>query len=92
MIRKMGFYYKTMNYEEKPYDDIEHNGLSVDYMALETKRAIADTKHSIQIYPSVDINVPLQPGEKQSTPEAVKAEVSAAFALASRLIGRSRQG
>jgi hypothetical protein len=85
------FYYKIMNYDEKSYDDIEHNGLSVDYIARETKRAIADTKHSIQIYPSVDINVPLQPGEKQSTPEGVKAEVSAAFAAGADGIVLSRE-
>jgi hypothetical protein len=87
----MGFRYKIMNYEEKSYDDIEHNGLSVDYMARETKRAIADTKHSIQIYPSVDINVPLQRGEKQSTPEGVKAEVSAAFTAGADGIVLSRE-
>jgi hypothetical protein len=73
------FYYKMMNYDEKSYDEIEHNGLSVDYIARETKRAIADTNHSIQIYSSVDINVPLQPGQKKSTPEGVKAEVNTAF-------------
>src|SRR5580698_8856517 len=85
------FYYKIMNYDEKSYDDIEHNGLSVDYIARETKRAVADTKHSIQIYSSVDINVPLQPGEKQSTPEGVKAEVNAAFAAGADGIVLSRE-
>jgi hypothetical protein len=85
------FYYKVMNYDEKSYDDIEHNGLSVDYIARETKRAVADTKHSIQIYSSVDINVPLQPGEKQSTPEGVKAEVNAAFAAGADGIVLSRE-
>jgi hypothetical protein len=51
----------------------------VDYIARETKRAIADTNHSIQVYSSVDINVPISPGWKQTTPDGVKAEVRASF-------------
>ncbi len=73
-------YFKMMGYDEAPFDKLAATGLSVDYIARETRRAIADTGHSIQIYPSVDINVPVQPGWKQTTPEGVKAEVRAAFA------------
>jgi hypothetical protein len=73
------FYYKIMNYDEKPYDELGSSGLSADYVARETKRAIADTAHSIQVYSSVDINVPVQPGWKKTTPDGVKAEVRAAF-------------
>jgi hypothetical protein len=72
-------YYKMMGYEEAPITELPAKGLSVEYIARETKRAIADTGHAIQIYPSVDINVPIQPGWKQTTPEGVKAEVRAAF-------------
>jgi hypothetical protein len=72
-------YYKMMGYDEAPYRELPTRGLSVDYIARETKRAIADTGHSIQIYPSVDVNVPVQAGWKQTTPDGVKAEVQAAF-------------
>jgi hypothetical protein len=85
------FYYKMMNYDDKSYDEIEHNGLSVDYIARETKRAIADTNHSIQVYASVDINVPLQPGQKKSTPEGVTEEVNAAFEAGADGIVLSRE-
>ena len=74
------FYYKIMGYDEAPYHQLGASGLSRGYVARETKRAIADTNHSIQIYPSVDINVPIQPGWKKTTPEGVKAELKAAFA------------
>ena len=84
-------YYKMMNYEEKPYDEMAREGLSVDYIARETKRAIADTGHAIQIYPSVDINVPISPGWKQTTPEAVKAEVQAAFGAGADGVVLSRE-
>ncbi|MGD0156945.1 MAG: hypothetical protein ABSB50_12675 [Terracidiphilus sp.] len=72
-------YYKMMGYDEAAIAELPAKGLSVEYIARETKRAIADTGHAIQIYPSVDINVPIQPRWKQTTPEGVKAEVRAAF-------------
>jgi hypothetical protein len=73
------FYYKVMGYDEAPYDQLGASGLSVDYIARETKRAITDTGHSIQVYASVDINVPIEHGWKQTTPDGVKSEVGAAF-------------
>jgi hypothetical protein len=72
-------YYKMMGYDDKPYEEIIKNGLSPDYVASETKRALADTGHETQVYASIDIDVPLQPGEKKTTPEGVKAEVTAAL-------------
>ena len=84
-------YYKIMNYDEKPYDEMAQSGLSVDYIARETKRATAATDHSIQIYPSVDINVPIQQGWKETTPAAVKAEVEAAFGAGADGIVLSRE-
>jgi hypothetical protein len=72
-------YYKMMGYDDKPYDEIMKNGLSPNYVASETKRALADTNHETQVYASIDIDVPLQPGEKKTTPEGVKAEVTAAL-------------
>jgi hypothetical protein len=73
------FYYKAMGYSEAPYDQLAQSGLTMDYITRETKRALEDTGHSIQVYASVDINVPIQPNWKKSTPEGVKAEVKAGF-------------
>jgi hypothetical protein len=84
-------YMKMMGYDEAPCSELAATGLSVDYIARETKRAIADTGHSIQIYPSVDINVPVQSGWKQTTPEGVKAEVHAAFAAGADGVVLSRE-
>jgi hypothetical protein len=82
---------EMMGYDEAPFGELAATGLSVDYIARETKRAIADTGHSIQIYPSVDINVPVQSGWKQTTPEGVKAEVRAAFAAGADGVVLSRE-
>jgi hypothetical protein len=72
-------YYKMMGYDEKPYEEIIKNGLSPDYVSRETKRAITDTDHEIQVYASVDIDVPTRPGSAKSNAESVKAEVYAAL-------------
>lgn len=75
----MPILYRMMGYDEKPYQEVKKHGLSADYVARETKRAISDTDHQIQVYASVDVNTPTVPGADQSTPEAVKAEVNAAL-------------
>lgn len=85
------FYYKMMGYDEAPFDELPARGLSDDYIARETKRAIADTGHSIQVYASVDINVPIKPGWKETTPEGVKSEVGAAFGAGADGIVLSRE-
>ena len=45
------FYYKIMNYQEGPYDELHTSGLSADYVARETKRAIAGVDGKVKIYP-----------------------------------------
>ncbi len=71
--------YKMMGYNEKPYAEVRQRGLSPQYVADETRRALADTNHQVQIYASVDINTPTVPGADQSTPQGVTAEVNAAL-------------
>lgn len=73
------FYYKIMNIQEAPYDKLRTTGLSADYVARETKRAIADTGGRIRVYPGIDIDVPTGPGQKKTTPEDVRQAVRAAF-------------
>lgn len=73
-------YYDMMGYTEKPYAEIIRDGLDAnDYIGHETRRAISDTDHEIQVYAGVDINVPVPPGSAESTPDRVKAEVNAAL-------------
>lgn len=85
-------YYKLMGYDEGGYDDIVANGLKPeDYVAKETRRAIAGTGGQVQIYPSVDIDVPVQAGERHSTPELVTAEVEAAFGAGAQGVVLARE-
>ena len=78
-VEFMPTYYDLMNYKEGSYDQILANGLSPDYVARETKRAIIGTGGNVQIYPSVDIDVPVHAGQHKTTPESVRAEMAAAF-------------
>ncbi len=73
------FYYKIMNYEEAPYDQLRTAGLTPDYLARETKRAIAGTGGQVKIYPGIDVDVPTRSTDKRTTPDDVRRSVRAAF-------------
>jgi hypothetical protein len=73
------FYYKIMNYEERPYAELPSSGLSADYVARETKRALAAVEGKVKIYPGIDIDVPTKRTDKRTKPEDVRHAVRAAF-------------
>ena len=54
-------------------------GFSADYVARETKRAIAGVRGEIAIYPGIDIDVPTEANEKKTQPADVRAAVKAAL-------------
>lgn len=53
-------------------------GLSADYVARETARARALVKDAVPIYPGIDIDIPTDLKDKQTTPADVKAATIAA--------------
>jgi hypothetical protein len=72
------FYYKVMNYQEAPYDQLHLSGLSADYVARETKRALAGVDGEVKIYPGIDIDVPTKLTDKRTKPDDVRAAIRAA--------------
>jgi len=73
-------HYKVLGYEDEPsLDKLPTAGLSADYVARETRRAIADVQNSVPIYPGIDIDIPTGLNEKRTQPADVKAAVLAAF-------------
>jgi hypothetical protein len=74
-----GFYYKIMNYQEAPYDHLHLTGLSADYVARETKRAIEGVQGEVKIYPGIDIDVPTKPTDKRTKPHDVQQAIQGAF-------------
>jgi hypothetical protein len=85
------FYYKIMNYQEGPYDQLHTSGLSADYVARETRRAIAGTGGQVKIYPGVDIDVPTRRTDKRTTPDDVRKAVRAAMGAGADGVVLSRE-
>jgi hypothetical protein len=74
------FHYQVLGYEgEAGLDKLPTAGLSANYVAAETKRAIADVRNAKPIYPGIDIDIPTGLNEKRTQPSDVKAAVLAAF-------------
>ena len=72
--------YLRNGYEGEPaLEQLPTAGLSANYVAAETKRAIAAVTKSIPIYPGIDIDIPTAKNEKQTQPSDVKAAVLAAL-------------
>ncbi len=73
------FYYQIMNFREAPYDQLHLSGLSADYVARETRRAVAAVSGETRIYPGIDIDVPTRPADKRTKPDDVRQAIRAAF-------------
>jgi hypothetical protein len=72
--------YRLLDYQEAPYDKVVSTGLSADYVLRETRRTVEDVAGSAtQVWPGIDIDVPVPAGASHCTPESVKQEVLAAF-------------
>ena len=92
----LAFYYKIMNYNEAPFDELAAHGLSPDYVAKETKRALLGVAGQTKIYPGIDIDVPVlgggpKAGDKKTSPDDVKHALEAAFAAGADGVILSRE-
>jgi len=92
----LALYYKMMNYAEAPYDQLASAGLSPDYVAKETRRALAAVGGEVKIYPRIDIDVPTlsenpKPTDKRTKPEDVSRALRAAFGAGADGVVLSRE-
>jgi hypothetical protein len=72
--------YRMLGYEEAPYDRVLETGLSPDYVKRETRRTVDDVAGTrVEVWPGIDIDVPVPAGASQCTPGSVKQTVIAAF-------------
>ena len=75
-------FYDMLDYKEAPYDEVTRTGFTADYVKRETQRArddVAGNPTPVEIWPGIDIDVPVPAGASHCTPESVKAAVMAAF-------------
>ena len=85
-----------MNYNEAPFDKLGASGLSPDYVAKETKRALIGVAGQTKIYPGIDIDVPVLGAgpaatDKRTHPDDVKHALEAAFAAGADGVILSRE-
>jgi hypothetical protein len=73
--------FRQLGDEEAPYEQLPATGLSADYVKRETRRAVEGVAGTpTQVWPGIDIDVPVPAGTRHCTPEGVKAAVQAVFA------------
>lgn len=73
-------HYNMLGYKgEATLDKLPTAGLSADYVARETRRAVADVPRGFPIYPGIDIDIPTPLTDKRTEPSDVKAAVTAAL-------------
>lgn len=76
----LALHYRIMGYsDEASFDKLSAAGLSADYVARETKRAVEGVRSEIAIYPGIDIDIPTDQNEKKTQPADVRASVKAAL-------------
>jgi hypothetical protein len=85
------FFYKIMNYKEGPYDQLHLSGLTADYVAKETKRAVEGVQGTVKIYPGIDIDVPTALTDKRTKPDDVRQAVRAAIGAGADGVVLSRE-
>ncbi len=74
-----------LNYgDEKPHSELPTAGLSADYVARETRRALDDVAGKCKIYPGIDIDIPTAANQKKTAPADVHAATLAALKAARR--------
>jgi hypothetical protein len=87
----LAFYYKIMDMREGPYDQLHLAGLTAEYVARETRRAIEGTEGEVQIYPGIDIDVPTKLTDKRTKPDDVRRSVRAAVDAGANGVVLSRE-
>jgi hypothetical protein len=76
----MRFNNRLLGYgDEASLDELPRAGLSPDYIARETKRALAGVAGKCKIFPGIDIGIPTGENSRKASPEDTYAAVMAAL-------------
>ena len=69
-----------MNYRERSRDQLPYTGLSPDYVYRETRRCLENVAGTAtQIWPGIDMGIPINEDYSKVTPEGVKEVIRAAY-------------
>ena len=84
--------YPLLGYKnEKDFKSIAKEGLTADYVARETKRALASVSSHVKVWPGIDIDIPTEEGEKKTQPDDVYYAVKAAMGAGAHGVILSRK-
>ena len=73
-------HYDILGYKgEANLENLPTTGFSPDYVARETRRAMAGVQGAIPIYPGIDIDIPTGEKDKKTQPSDVREAVTAAL-------------
>jgi len=76
----LSFNNHLLNYEhEAGLKDLASAGLSPDYVARETRRALVGVGGKAKVYPGIDIDIPTGKNSRKASPEDTYAAVAAAL-------------
>ncbi len=88
----LDIHYRILGYEnEAKLDQLRAVGLSTDYVARETKRALAGVQGKVQIYPGISIDIPTGASDRKTRPSDVRDSVRAAFTAGAQGVILSRK-
>jgi hypothetical protein len=74
------WHYDVLGYKgEASLDKLATAGLTADYVARETERALRGVEGKVAIYPGIDVDVPTGDNEKKTLPSDVRNAVKAAL-------------
>jgi len=77
--------------DEAGMNELATAGLSADYVARETRRALAGVQGKCRILPGIDIDIPTDPTSRKATPNDTYAATAAALAAGAHGVILSRK-
>jgi hypothetical protein len=88
------FLYRILDIQEAAWKDLPMAGFSADYVSRETKRALAGVAGKCEVWPGIDIDIPVEKElgkARDESPADVKAAVIAAFEAGAQGVVLSRK-
>jgi len=85
------FLYRILGIREAAWDDLPKAGFSAEYVSRETQRALAGVEGKCQIWPGIDVDIPVAEGSRDEGPEDVAGAVYAAFKAGAQGVVLSRK-
>jgi hypothetical protein len=91
-VELLRFNNHLLNYENEAHlEDLAKTGLSPDYVARETKRALEGVEGKCRILPGIDIGIPTGRNSRKASPDDTEAATRAALAAGAEGIILSRK-